>query len=222
RGGGGWRGGWDSWDGCGRPGVRLDAAIFHRGAPGYRGAAIDRARVLARSEPGDRARTSAFARDRRACTRSHAHAVAGCGCAGGAEEPRARRQQDALTGRSPAVTSCGSHRGRSVTCCLNDAPASSHVVVALVVKDIAHEQNDRLVAEVLPPVPGAARLRPNIAGFVHDRISAVAGVFDDLTLDDVDDCGAVVVAMPGHDAAGLDRELAETQLAFLDVRRLHL
>src|SRR5262249_21657861 len=106
--------------------------------------------------------------------------------------------------------------------CLNDAHASSHVVVALVVKDIAHEQNDRLVAEVLPPVRGAARLRPDVAGFVHDRIGAVAGVFDDLTLGDVDDCGAVAVAMPGHDAAGLDRELAESQLAVLDVRRLLL
>src|SRR5262249_26138575 len=106
--------------------------------------------------------------------------------------------------------------------CLNDAHASSHVVVALVVKDIAHKQNDGLVAEVLPPVRGAARLRPDIAGFVHDRISAVAGVFDDLALGDVDDRGAVAVAVPWHDAARLDRELAETQLAILDVRRLLL
>src|SRR5262245_9919247 len=105
---------------------------------------------------------------------------------------------------------------------LNNAHASSHVVVALVVKDIAHEQNDGLVAEVLPPVRGAARLRPDIAGCVHDLISAVAGVFDDLALGDVDDRGAVAVAVPWHDAARLDRELAETQLAILDVRRLLL
>src|SRR6516162_9165726 len=69
---------------------------------------------------------------------------------------------------------------------------------------------------------GAARLRPDVAGLVHDRISAVAGVFDDLALGDVDDRGAVAVAVPGHDAAGLDRELAEPQLAILDVRRLLL
>src|SRR5262245_23855737 len=105
---------------------------------------------------------------------------------------------------------------------LNNAHASSHVVVALVVKDIAHEQNGRLVAEVLPPVRGAVRLRPDIAGLVHDLISTVAGVFDDLALGDVDDRGAVAVAVPGHDAARLDRELAETQLAILDVRRLLL
>ena len=36
-----------------------------------------------------------------ALVRSHAHAVAGCGCAGGAEEPRARRRQGALIDRSP-------------------------------------------------------------------------------------------------------------------------
>jgi LysR substrate binding domain len=67
--------------------------------PGYRGAAIGRARVLARGEPGDRARTPAFAGDRRARARSHAHAVAGCGCASGAEEPRARRRQGAILGQ---------------------------------------------------------------------------------------------------------------------------
>ena len=70
----------------------------------------------------------------------------------------------------------------------------SHIVVVLVVKDIAHEQNDGLVAVVLPPMRGAARLRPDLAGFMHDRIGAVAGVFDDLPLGDVDDRGTIGVA----------------------------
>src|SRR5947208_146784 len=78
----------------------------------------------------------------------------------------------------------------------------SHIVVVLVVKDIAHEQNDGLVAVVLPPMRGAARLRPDLAGFMHDRIGAVAGVFDDLPLGDVDDRGTIGVAVPGHDAPG--------------------
>jgi hypothetical protein len=37
------------------------------------------------------------------------------------------------------------------------------VLVVLVVKHVAHEQHDRLVPEVLPPMRGAAGLRPDIA-----------------------------------------------------------
>src|SRR5262249_32121506 len=82
------------------------------------------------------------------------------------------------------------------------------------------EQNDDLIAEILPPVRGAARLWPDVAGLVHDRIGAVAGVFDDLALGDVDDRRTVGVAVPGHDAARLDRELAKAELTLLDVGRL--
>jgi len=39
---------------------------------------------------------------------------------------------------------------------------------------------------------------------------------------DVDDRGTIAVAVPWHDAAGLDRELAEPQLAVLDVCRFLL
>src|SRR5262249_4756699 len=53
-----------------------------------------------------------------------------------------------------------------------------------------------------------------------DRIDAVGGVFDDLALLHEDQSGAVVMAVPGHDAAGLDGQLAEAQLAALDMRRL--
>ena len=81
-------------------------------------------------------------------------------------------------------------------CCtsgLDDTSPSSHVVIVLVVENVAHKQDDRLAPEVLPPVRGAARLRPDVAGLVHDRIGAVAGVFDDLALGDVDDRGTVAM-----------------------------
>src|SRR5262249_11989113 len=56
----------------------------------------------------------------------------------------------------------------------------------------------------------------------HNRIGAVAGVFDDLALGDIDDRWTVGVAVPGHDAARPDGELAKAKLAFLDVGRLLL
>src|SRR5262249_44233462 len=98
----------------------------------------------------------------------------------------------------------------------------SHIVVGLAVKDIAYEQNGGLIAVVLPPVGGVALLRPDIARLMHDRVGAVAGVFDDLALGDVDDRRTVAVAVPGHDTARFDRELAEAQLPVLDIRRLLL
>src|SRR6266542_5245426 len=43
---------------------------------------------------------------------------------------------------------------------------------------------------------------------------------DDLAFDEVDDRRPVAVAVPGHDAARLDHELAQSQLAVLEFRRL--
>src|SRR6516225_372602 len=69
---------------------------------------------------------------------------------------------------------------------------------------------------------GAAGLGADIAGLVHNRNRAVAGVFDDLAFSDVDDGGTIGVAVPRHDAAGLDGELAEAELTLLDVCRFLL
>ena len=61
-----------------------------------------------------------------------------------------------------------------------------------------------------------AGLCADIARLVHDRHRAIAGVFDDLAFGDVNDRRPIVVAVPGYDAAGLDGELAEPELAVLD------
>src|SRR4051812_20286812 len=100
------------------------------------------------------------------------------------------------------------------------ASGLSHVVVGGILADVADIENDGFLAEVLPPVRGAVDLGPDVARLVHDRIDAVAGVFHDLALLDEDQRRPVVVAVPRHDAAGLDGELAETQLAAFDVRGL--
>ena len=55
---------------------------------------------------------------------------------------------------------------------------------------------------------------------VDDRGGAVAGVFVDLALDDVDQRRPVAVTMPRDDAARLDRELADAHLAVLQHRPL--
>ena len=41
----------------------------------------------------------------------------------------------------------------------------------------------------------------------------------DLAFDDVDDGGTIGVAVPGHDAARLDGELAHAEVAAVDVER---
>src|SRR5262249_3643800 len=97
---------------------------------------------------------------------------------------------------------------------------ASHIVIALVVQHVAHKQNDGLVAQVLPPVGGATRLRPYLTSFVHNRNRAVAGIFDDLAFCDVDDRRTIAVTVPRHDAAWLDSEFAEPELTPLDVGRL--
>src|SRR5882724_2484271 len=94
------------------------------------------------------------------------------------------------------------------------------MVVVRIAPDIADEQDSRAVAEILPPVRGALLLRADLAGLVMDRRRAVAGVFDDLALGDVDQGKAIVVAVPRHDSTRLDHHLAEAQLATLDLRHL--
>src|SRR5215470_8146851 len=60
----------------------------------------------------------------------------------------------------------------------------------------------------------------NLSSLVEDRHRAVAGVFHDLALGDVDERRTVAMAVPRNDAARLDGELAETKLAILELRRL--
>src|SRR4051794_8130653 len=99
---------------------------------------------------------------------------------------------------------------------------SLHVVVVRILADVADIENDGLLAQILPPVRGAEYFGPDVAGLVQDRLGAVAGVFDDFALLNEDQRRTVVMAVPWHDAAGLDRQLAEAQLAVLEVGRLLL
>src|SRR5262249_21676205 len=101
----------------------------------------------------------------------------------------------------------------------NDALVS-HVVVVRVVQDVEGEQGDGLVAEVLPPMGGALGLGTYLARLVQDRDRAVAGVFDDLALDDVDQRGTISMAVPRHDAAGLDHQLANPLQMIVELHRL--
>src|SRR6516225_6662370 len=111
---------------------------------------------------------------------------------------------------------------------LNGAPnppyeaacARSHVLVVLVVQHVAHEQHDRLFAEILPPVGSRICFGPDFSSLVHDRHCAVAGIFHDLALRDVYERGTVGMTVPRNDAARFDRELAEAKLAILDLRGL--
>src|SRR5437868_2063973 len=95
-----------------------------------------------------------------------------------------------------------------------------HMMIGGILADVADVKNDGLVAEILPPMRGAEHLRPDVAGLVHDRRRAIAGVFHDLALLHEDERGPVIVAVPRHDPAGLDRQLAETEFTALDVGRL--
>lgn len=88
-------------------------------------------------------------------------------------------------------------------------------MVAGVVQQVGGEQHGRLLAGILPPVSGYVRFHGDIAGGMNDGHCAIAGVFGDAAADDIDDGGAITVAMPGHNAAGLDRKLAQAELAIL-------
>src|SRR6516164_3586659 len=94
------------------------------------------------------------------------------------------------------------------------------MLVVLVVQEIADIEDYGLVAEVLPPMRRAAGLGTDLARLMQDRRRTVAGEFVDLAFRDEDQRRAVAVAVPGHDAVGLYGELAEPQLAVLELRWL--
>jgi hypothetical protein len=76
------------------------------------------------------------------------------------------------------------------------------------------------MAPVFPPMRRGAGLARNLARFVHDRHRAIAGLFGDRALDDVDDGRTVGVAVPGYNAAWLNDELAQAQRAAVNPRWL--
>ncbi len=129
------------------------------------------------------------------------------------------RQRACGATRDSAGVTSDNEQGRLVTSELGRSGAL-HVVVVRILADVADIEDDGFLAEVLPPVRGAGYFGADVAGLVHDRVGAVRGVFDDLTLLHIDQRGTIVMAVPGHDAAGLDGQLAEAQLAIPDIGRL--
>src|SRR5690349_8162691 len=96
----------------------------------------------------------------------------------------------------------------------------SHIVVTLVVADVADVQDHRFLTEVLPPVRRTPGFGPDVAGLVMNRPCAIAGVFEDLALLDENKRGAVIMAVPRNYSARLDYKLAEPQLAAGNLRHL--
>src|SRR6516225_9845646 len=75
---------------------------------------------------------------------------------------------------------------------------ASHIVVVLVVEHVADVEDYRLIPEAFPPVRSAAGFRTDVACFVNDRFTTIAGVFDNLALGHEDQRRAIGVAVPGH------------------------
>jgi len=98
--------------------------------------------------------------------------------------------------------------------------SASHVMVGFIVSDVGHEQDHGRVTEILPPVGRAVDLATKVSGLMNDRHRAVAGVFDDLALGDVNQSRTVFMAVPRHHAARLDRQFAKPELTILDHGRL--
>src|ERR1043165_2200749 len=127
-----------------------------------------------------------------------------------------------MTGASVMVVACGMRAGWRPAG-RNGAPRDaagrggpgSHMLVVRILADVADVEDHGLGALVFPPVRRALGLGPDLALLMQDRDRAVARIFVDLALRDEDQRRAVVVAVPRHDAAGLDGELAEAQLAAL-------
>src|SRR5882724_11100408 len=65
---------------------------------------------------------------------------------------------------------------------------------------------------------------PNTSGLISPALckmgSAQLLAYSTISLLHKNESGPIVVAVPWHDTAGLDRQLAEAQLAVLEVRRL--
>src|SRR5580704_10903047 len=94
---------------------------------------------------------------------------------------------------------------------------SSHIVVVRILPDVADVENDCFLAEILPPVRGTKYFGADVAGLMRYRHFAIAGIFDDFALLDENQGGPIVMAVPGHDTAGLYGEPAKTQLAALNM-----
>jgi hypothetical protein len=89
------------------------------------------------------------------------------------------------------------------------------VLVIVLMQEISGDQHRGGLAGILPPMRRALGLLGDVAGVMDDRHGAVAGVLGDLTNGDVDQGWAIVVAVPGHLAARLDREPAHAEQAAL-------
>jgi len=103
---------------------------------------------------------------------------------------------------------------------VDDLLDDSHMVVVAIVANVANEQNHCRIFQILPPMWRSVPFGSDIAGFVRDGFGTISGIFDDLPLRDVDECGTVVMTVPWHDPAGLDHQLAEPQLATFELCRL--
>src|SRR5690242_9738770 len=90
-------------------------------------------------------------------------------------------------------------------------------MIGLIVQHVGDEENDRSVAQILPPVRGFARFAAKITGLVHDWSRAVAGKLMDLALLDIDQRRPIGMTVPRHDATRGDRQLAKAQLMILDL-----
>src|SRR5690349_12332068 len=87
-------------------------------------------------------------------------------------------------------------------------------------EEIGRDQHGTALARVLPPMRSRVRLGGDIAGMMDDRDRASAGIFGHLARDDIDHRRPVAVAVPRDDAASLDDEPAQAELAVLDRGRL--
>src|SRR5690348_3522991 len=87
----------------------------------------------------------------------------------------------------------------------------SHIVISFVVADVTHVKYHRNVPEILPPVCGAVGFSADLTGFVNDGSGAIAGKLQDFALLDEDQCGSIIVTVPGDYATRLNDKFAEAQ-----------
>src|SRR5262245_14623187 len=122
-----------------------------------------------------------------------------------------RNGRDAPTGEGNGGTSRPAWGGGQET--------PSHVVILRVLQEIGGKQHDGLVVEVLPPMRNFRSLGYDVACLVHNRSGAIARIFVDHAFGDVDDGGAIGVAVPRHYAARLNGELAHAEVPAVDIER---